>query len=61
MAAMMNMMPSNTSTNPEELYASQISQLNDMGFTNREQNIRALQQTMGNVNAAVERILGGLS
>lgn len=48
-------------TNPGELYASQISQLNEMGFTNREQNIRALQSTMGNVNAAVERILGGLA
>ena len=46
---------------PEELYASQITQLNEMGFTNREQNVRALTQTMGNVNAAVERILGGLA
>lgn len=48
-------------TNPGELYASQIEQLQDMGFTSREQNIRALQASMGNVNAAVERILTGLS
>ncbi|ETW07053.1 hypothetical protein H310_03132 [Aphanomyces invadans] len=47
--------------NPEELYASQLSQLVDMGFSNREQNLRALQATFGNVNAAVDRILSGLS
>jgi ubiquilin len=47
--------------NPEELYASQLTQLTDMGFTNREQNVRALQATFGNVNAAVDRILSGLS
>lgn len=34
-------------------------QLNDMGFFNASQNIRALQATGGNVNAAVEYILGG--
>lgn len=45
--------------NPEELYASQISQLVDMGFSNREQNVRALQLTGGNVHAAVDRILSG--
>ncbi|RHY06228.1 hypothetical protein DYB37_006684 [Aphanomyces astaci] len=49
------------STNPEDLYSSQLSQLVDMGFTNREQNLRALQATFGNVNAAVDRILSGLS
>lgn len=45
--------------NPEEIYASQLTQLNDMGFSNRDQNIRALQATMGNVHAAVERLLSG--
>merc|ERR1719215_1516281 len=49
------------STNPEELYSSQLQKMNEMGFTNREQNLRALQATMGNVNAAVERIFSGLS
>ena len=46
--------------NPEEVYASQLTQLSDMGFSNRDQNIRALQATFGDVNAAVERILSGL-
>jgi ubiquilin len=42
---------------PEEVYASQLSQLNDMGFFSQEENIRALQATGGNVHAAVERLL----
>ncbi|RQM16437.1 hypothetical protein DD237_003350 [Peronospora effusa] len=45
--------------NPEELYASQLMQLNDMGFSDRNQNIRALQATLGNVQAAVDRLLRG--
>jgi ubiquilin len=45
--------------NPEEQYASQLTQLSDMGFSNREQNIRALQATFGNVQAAVDRLLSG--
>lgn len=44
---------------PEELYASQLRQMEDMGFTNREQNVRALQQSAGNVNVAIDRILDG--
>ncbi|TMW63051.1 hypothetical protein Poli38472_005669 [Pythium oligandrum] len=47
--------------NPDEIYASQLTQLNDMGFSNRDQNVRALQATGGNVHAAVDRILSGLS
>ena len=34
-------------------------QLNAMGFINASQNVRALQATGGNVNAAIEYILGG--
>jgi len=45
---------------PEIRYASQLSQLNDMGFVNAEDNIRALVATGGNINAAVERLLNGL-
>lgn len=45
--------------NPEELYASQLTQLNDMGFSDHDQNIRALQATLGNVQAAVDRLLRG--
>ena len=44
---------------PEEVYAAQLLQLEEMGLTNREQNIRALQMSGGNVNVAVERIFGG--
>ena len=34
-------------------------QLQDMGFTNAAQNVRALLATGGNVHAAIEYILGG--
>lgn len=34
--------------------------MQDMGFYDREANIRALQATGGNVNAAVDRLLQGL-
>jgi len=43
---------------PEELYRVQLSQLEGMGFTNRERNIQELQRCGGNVQAAVERLLG---
>ncbi|KAE9003387.1 hypothetical protein PF005_g13818 [Phytophthora fragariae] len=51
--------PAAPAGNPEEIYASQLTQLNDMGFSNRDQNIRALQATLGNVQAAVDRLLSG--
>ncbi|CAG7818393.1 unnamed protein product [Allacma fusca] len=44
---------------PEERYRSQLEQLSSMGFVNREANIQALISTFGDVNAAVERLLGG--
>lgn len=44
-------------TDPETTYASQLQQLQDMGFYDRQANIAALQATGGNVNAAVERLL----
>lgn len=31
--------------------------MEDMGFTNKDVNINALKATMGNVEAAVERVL----
>ncbi|KAH1151110.1 hypothetical protein GLYMA_16G118400v4 [Glycine max] len=43
---------------PEQLYASQLSQLQEMGFFDTQENIRALIATSGNVHAAVERLLG---
>lgn len=47
----------NTNQPPEERFKDQLQQLNDMGFTNKEANIQALTATMGNVDAAVERLL----
>ena len=44
--------------NPVVTYASQLTQLESMGFTDQAANIRALTATQGNVNAAVERLLG---
>lgn len=42
---------------PEERYRTQLEQLSGMGFVNREANLQALQATLGDVNAAVERLL----
>lgn len=42
-----------------ERYASQLSQLQAMGFSDDERSLRVLQQCNGNVNAAVERLLSG--
>ncbi|KAI3451347.1 hypothetical protein Pfo_008012 [Paulownia fortunei] len=42
----------------EELYATQLSQLQEMGFFDTQENIQALIATAGNVHAAVERLLG---
>lgn len=41
----------------ETRYAAQLAQLEDMGFTDRARNLRALSQTQGNVQFAVERLL----
>ncbi|KNC79403.1 hypothetical protein SARC_08203 [Sphaeroforma arctica JP610] len=42
---------------PAERFATQLTQLQDMGFYDEETNINALTATGGNVNAAVERLL----
>jgi ubiquilin len=42
---------------PEVTWATQIQQLQDMGFYDRASNISALRATNGNVNLAVERLL----
>lgn len=41
-------------------YTSFAVLLQDMGFSDRPANIRALQAVNGNVNAAVERLLSGI-
>lgn len=50
--------PNTSNVPPEELYATQLSQLQEMGFFDTQENIRALSATAGNVHAAVERLLG---
>lgn len=50
--------PSRSDVPPEQLYATQLSQLQEMGFFDTQENIRALTATAGNVHAAVERLLG---
>ncbi|XP_031494864.1 ubiquitin domain-containing protein DSK2a-like [Nymphaea colorata] len=52
--------PNTSNVPPEELYAAQLSQLQEMGFFDTQENIRALTATRGNVSAAVERLLGNL-
>ncbi|CAM6100502.1 unnamed protein product [Calypogeia fissa] len=42
---------------PEQLYEAQLAQLQDMGFFDTQENLRALAATGGNVHAAVERLL----
>ncbi|KAG1805577.1 uncharacterized protein BJ212DRAFT_1486341 [Suillus subaureus] len=44
---------------PEERFQVQLQQLQDMGFTNASQNVRALLATGGNVHSAIEYILTG--
>ncbi|XP_040188116.1 ubiquilin-4 [Rana temporaria] len=43
---------------PEMRFQSQLDQLNAMGFINREANLQALIATGGDINAAIERLLG---
>ncbi|XP_077231211.1 ubiquitin domain-containing protein DSK2b-like isoform X2 [Tasmannia lanceolata] len=52
--------PNTSNEPPEQLYATQLSQLQEMGFFDTQENIRALTATAGNVHAAVERLLGNL-
>ncbi|KAG6831042.1 hypothetical protein H0H87_006350 [Tephrocybe sp. NHM501043] len=44
---------------PEERFQVQLGQLNEMGFWDAQQNIRALLATGGNVHAAIEYMLSG--
>ncbi|KAI8979460.1 hypothetical protein BDF20DRAFT_869670 [Mycotypha africana] len=44
---------------PEERFQVQLQQLNDMGFWEAAKNIRALQATGGNVEAAIDLLLSG--
>ncbi|XP_075067143.1 ubiquilin-1 isoform X2 [Mixophyes fleayi] len=44
--------------NPEIRFQQQLEQLSAMGFINREANLQALIATGGDINAAIERLLG---
>ncbi|KAL7786390.1 hypothetical protein V8C37DRAFT_405364 [Trichoderma ceciliae] len=46
---------------PEERYAEQLRQLNDMGFYDFDRNVAALRRSGGSVQGAVEHLLGGTS
>merc|ERR1711998_446868 len=52
--------PAAPPVDPAVRFASQIVQLHEMGFSDDARNIQALTQSQGNVNAAVERLLGGM-
>lgn len=43
---------------PEERYAEQLRQLNDMGFFDFDRNIEALRRSGGSVQGAVQHLLG---
>ncbi|QPG73348.1 hypothetical protein FOA43_000658 [Brettanomyces nanus] len=44
---------------PEEVFQSQLRQLNDMGFFDFERNVRALRRSGGSVEGAVDELLNG--
>ncbi|KAG5983107.1 hypothetical protein E4U55_000751 [Claviceps digitariae] len=44
---------------PEERYADQLRQLNDMGFFDFDRNVAALRRSGGSVQGAVEHLLSG--
>ncbi|XP_043935704.1 ubiquilin-4 [Protopterus annectens] len=48
----------NSQQSPELRFQMQLEQLNSMGFINREANLQALIATEGDINAAIERLLG---
>ena len=50
--------PVNANLPPAERYKDQLLQMKEMGFTNQELNIQMLDATGGNVQLAIERLLG---
>lgn len=52
------MAPQSTNANPRETFATQLEQLRSMGFPNESANLAALQQAGGNIEFAIERLLG---
>lgn len=50
--------PAADTRTPEERYATELGQLEAMGFTNKQNNLAALVATNGNLNQAVDRLVG---
>lgn len=59
MSSMMSGMVSQPTVPPEQRFQVQLDQLASMGFHDRAANIQALTATGGDVNAAIERLIGG--
>jgi len=52
--------PAAADTRPaEERFAVQLTQLENMGFSDKPSNIQALTQSGGDVNGAISALLGG--
>jgi ubiquilin len=43
---------------PEEMYAEQLRQLNEMGFFDFDRNVQALRRSGGSVQGAINQLLG---
>ena len=52
--------PASAAPTVDARYPTQLGQLVSMGFSDGAANLEALEQSGGNLNAAVERLLGGL-
>jgi hypothetical protein len=50
--------PAATTVDPKVKYATEISQIKEMGFSDEAKIVQALQQTNGNVALALERLFG---
>ncbi|OII72062.1 uncharacterized protein cubi_01395 [Cryptosporidium ubiquitum] len=48
---------SNTSAPTTQMYATQLSQLRDMGFIDTDASLSALQESGGDINAAINKLL----
>ncbi|MCQ2815640.1 MAG: hypothetical protein MJ252_00090 [archaeon] len=51
--------PQMTDEQLKEKYKDQLNQLKDMGFTDEENNLKALKKSNGSVQIAIERLLDG--
>ncbi|XP_066466305.1 ubiquilin-4 [Tiliqua scincoides] len=58
MQHMLQLLAGSNSQSPEVQFQQQLDQLSAMGFINRDANLQALIATGGDINAAIERLLG---